>query len=249
MHISYHKEWSHSLNRDMEYKVYGHRGKPILVFPTSGGRFFQYEDNGMIEELSDYIEEGRIQLWACDGIDEETFFAHHPDIHTRMTRHKQYDQYIAQELVPSILQTSKMNNNGDEQKIWITGCSMGAFHSANFFFRHPFAFDGLLALSGVYSTTYFFGNHMDDDVYFHSILSYLNDLHDESYLQSYRQSRLVICTGQGAYEKEMIEETHQLKILLKKKSIPARIDFWGHDSHHDWDWWRKQFRFYISEWM
>ena len=96
MHISYHKEWSHSLNREMEYKVYGLRGKPILAFPSSGGRFFQYEDNGMIEELSDYIEEGRIQLWACDGIDEETFFAQHSDIHTRMTRHNQYDQYIAQ---------------------------------------------------------------------------------------------------------------------------------------------------------
>jgi esterase/lipase superfamily enzyme len=249
MNISYHKEYSHSLQREMEYKVYGHRGKPIVAFPTSCGRFFQYEDNGMVEVLKNYIADGRIQLWTLDGIDEETFFSQDPDIHSRINRHNQYEQYIVQELIPSILHTSKMNNNGEDQKIWVTGCSMGAFHSANIFFRYPFLFDGLLALSGVYSTYYFFENYMNDDVYLHSPLHNLPGLHDEHYLQSYRHSRLVFCTGQGAYEDEMVAETHLLKKLLEEKSIPARIDFWGHDSNHDWDWWRKQFRYYIDEWM
>jgi len=233
----------------MEFKVYGHSGKPVLAFPTSCGRFFQFEDNGMVEVLSDFINEGKMQLWTCDGIDEETFFSNSPDIFARMSRQNQYDDYISNELIPTILNESKWNNHGDEQKLWITGCSMGAFHSANIYFRHPHHIDGLLALSGVYSTKYFFGEEMNEDIYFHSPLHYLRELNDESYLDAFRNSRLVICTGQGAYEEEMIADTHELKQVLEDKSIPARIDFWGYDANHDWDWWRKQLRYYVGEWM
>jgi len=187
----------------MEFKVYGHSGKPVLAFPTSCGRFFQFEDNGMVEVLSDFINEGKMQLWTCDGIDEETFFSNSPDIFARMSRQNQYDDYISNELIPTILNESKWNNHGDEQKLWITGCSMGAFHSANIYFRHPHHIDGLLALSGVYSTKYFFGEEMNEDIYFHSPLHYLRELNDESYLDAFRNSRLVICTGQGAYEEEV----------------------------------------------
>ena len=33
MQIRYYKEYSRYLNRDMEFKVYGHAGRPILIFP------------------------------------------------------------------------------------------------------------------------------------------------------------------------------------------------------------------------
>ena len=33
MEISYGKFYSGSLGRDMEYKVYGTRGKPVLIIP------------------------------------------------------------------------------------------------------------------------------------------------------------------------------------------------------------------------
>jgi esterase/lipase superfamily enzyme len=72
--IDYQNWHSYYLNRDMAYKVYGHQGKPVLVFPTSRGRFFQFEDSGMLDAMRSYIEQGRIQVWACDGIDGETFF-------------------------------------------------------------------------------------------------------------------------------------------------------------------------------
>ena len=34
------------------------------------------------------------------------------------------------------------------------GCSLGATHAANLFFRFPDQFDGLLALSGIYTADY-----------------------------------------------------------------------------------------------
>ena len=40
MQIRYYKEYSRYLNRDMEFKVYGHAGRPILIFPCQSGRFF-----------------------------------------------------------------------------------------------------------------------------------------------------------------------------------------------------------------
>src|SRR3989339_1635396 len=106
MIIKHHKEFSKNLNRDMEYKIYGNSGKPILVFPTSCGRFYQYEDFGMIETISNFINEGKIQVWTCDGIDEETFFSKSDNIEKRILRHEQYDKYIVEELIPSIIDTN-----------------------------------------------------------------------------------------------------------------------------------------------
>lgn len=48
MKVEYYKEYSPCLKRDMEFKVYGHAGTPILVFPTQNGRFYDFENNGMV---------------------------------------------------------------------------------------------------------------------------------------------------------------------------------------------------------
>lgn len=246
MKVTYHKEYSFFLNRDMEYKIYGYKGKPVLVFPTSCGRFFQYEDSGMIEVLENYINEGKIQIWTCDSIDSETFFSNHWNKDERISKHELYDKYITQELIPSILSKSKDNNWGSEQKILVTGCSMGAYFSANFFFRHPEYFDTLIALSGVYSANYFFGDYMNETIYLNSPINYLENMNDAYYLNKYKQSKIFICSGQGSYEEDMVYETGLLKGVLLDKNIPASIDFWGNDVNHDWFWWKKQIRYYLS---
>ena len=47
MQIRYYKEYSRFLNRFMEFKVYGHAGRPIVIFPCQSGRFFDWEDRNM----------------------------------------------------------------------------------------------------------------------------------------------------------------------------------------------------------
>ncbi|MDF2648875.1 MAG: hypothetical protein K0Q73_4680 [Paenibacillus sp.] len=246
MKVTYQKKYSNSLHRDMEYKTYGHQGKPLLVFPTSCGRFFQYEENGMIDALESYITQGQIQVWTCDGIDEETFYANNLTIDEKINGHDKYDKYVKEELIPIILQQSKENNGGGDHKILVTGCSMGAYHSANFFFRHPQYFDSLIALSGLYSTNRFFGDYMSLAVYYHSPLYYLKNLNEDYYLNQYRNSKIIICTGQGAYEDLMRSETQKLKEVLQEKNVPAWVEFWGYDVNHDWYWWRKQIRYYVN---
>ena len=51
----HHKWFSRSLDRDMEMLAFGHEGPPVIVFPTSMGAFFEYEDRGMIGALADKL--------------------------------------------------------------------------------------------------------------------------------------------------------------------------------------------------
>jgi esterase/lipase superfamily enzyme len=231
----------------MEYKVYGYKGKPVLVFPTSNGRFYQYEDSGMINALSGFIDEGKIQVWTVDGVDNETFYSKNHDNHGRIERHEAFFNYINDELIPDILRKSKENNEGDNQQIVVTGCSMGAFHAANFYFRNPWNIDTVVALSGVYSTDYFFGNYKPVDIYLNSPIDYLKNNNDSSYIDRFRSSNLIFCCGQGAYEEFMLEDTFKLQTVFEEKRIPAWFDIWGVDSVHDWPWWHKQIEYFFGK--
>ena len=93
---------------------------------------------------------------------------------------------------------------GSTLKPILSGCSMGAFHAANFVFRFPELAAGVIALSGVYSTRDFFGAALDGGIYFNSPLDYLAGLTDERILERLRALRLIFCCGQGAWEERMI---------------------------------------------
>ena len=62
MRRDYIKWYSPSLHRDMKLLAFGHAGFPIVVFPTSGGRFWEYEDRGMVGALAPKIERGEQDL-------------------------------------------------------------------------------------------------------------------------------------------------------------------------------------------
>jgi len=249
MHVAYHKDYSRHLGRDMEHKRFGHAGRPVVMFPTSRGRFFQYEDTGTIGALSDFIESGRIQIWTLDGIDGESFFGSDPDLQQRIGRHEAYFRYVREEALPQLLGEAARSNGGEALKPVMCGCSMGAFHSANFVFRFPELTAGLIALSGVYSTRDFFGGALDGGIYFNSPLDYLAGLTDEVILEQLRAQRLFVCCGRGAWEQRMLAETHQLEDVLRGKGIPAWVDFWGSDASHDWPWWHRQLVYFMQLWL
>jgi len=123
---------------------------------------------------------------------------------------------------------------------------MGAFHAANFFFRHPDVFDTMISLSGLFHLQMFTGDYVDDNVYFNSPLRYLPGLTDPWYLDQYRQSNIIVGVGQGAWEDAMLADAHALKRILEDKGIPHWIDIWGYDVNHDWPWWRKMMPYFLS---
>ena len=70
MEIRYFKHWSSHLNRDMEFKVYGHPGRPVMFVPCQGGRFFDFENFHMVDHWAPFIEEGRCTVFSMDTIDD-----------------------------------------------------------------------------------------------------------------------------------------------------------------------------------
>lgn len=249
MDISYHKAFSHQLGRDMEYKRYGFSGRPFVVFPTSQGTFYQFEDQGGVGALAEFIDTGRAQLFTLDGIDSESFFNKGADHAGRIARHEAYFRYVREEALPEITHIATASNGQRSMKPLFGGCSMGGFHAANFVFRFPELASGVIALSAVYSLKDFFGGDRAGDLYFNSPLDYLRGLDDPKILARLRDLRLIFCCGQGAWEERMLEETRALERLLADKDIPAWVDFWGGDVDHDWPWWHKQLPYFMGRWL
>ena len=146
MQIEHHRWCSPRLNRDMELKVYGHWGKPFIVFPCSRGRYFDFEGMGMVAEIAGFIDAGKIKLYCVDSVDSESWYNYAVPPAERNARHEAYDGYMVHEVVPFIRHHCGLPG----ARAMATGCSMGAYHAVNFFLKHPDLCEGTIALSGLY---------------------------------------------------------------------------------------------------
>lgn len=245
METQYFKQYSHALGREMECKVYGYAGRPVLYIPCQDGRFFDFENFSMTDVWSLWIDSGQVMVFAIDTIDKETWSNEHGDPRWRICRHEQWMRYITDEMVPF------MRNLANDRNGWtgypgvmVFGCSLGATHAVNLYFRRPDLFDGLLALSGIYTAEYGFGQYMDDLVYANSPVHYLANMSaDHPYIELYNLKKAIICVGQGPWE--LPDSTRQLQWILQSKGIDAWVDFWGYDCSHDWYWWYRQVEYFV----
>lgn len=234
MHVEYHKWWSQQLHRDMEYKIYGHDGHQMIAFPSQDGRFYDFAERGMIHALTPWIEAGKLRVICVDGIDWETWSQMGGDGRGRIEQHERWFWYITDELLPNL-------RRWEGETFMVTGCSMGAFHAANFFFRRPDLFDTVIALSGLYHSNYSFPHYHDNLTYANSPQDFLKQMpEDHPWMQLYRQRKIVIVIGQGRWEEDTLWSTRELDRILAEKHVPAWFDYWGYDSDHDWPWWQRQ---------
>lgn len=245
MEMQYYKWYSQALGRDMEFKIYGHGGRPVLFIPCQDGRFFDFENYKMIDVWSPWLEAGQVMVCAVDTIDKETWSNENGDPRRRICRHEQWIRHITDEIVPFFRQVVNDHNGWSGYPgVMAFGCSLGATHAANLFFRRPDLFDGLLALSGIYTAEYGFGSYMDDLVYENSPVHYLGGMPlDHPYIGLYNLKKAVICVGQGPWE--LPESTRQMKNIFDAKGINAWVDFWGYDCSHDWYWWYRQVEYFV----
>lgn len=245
METKYMKNYSPALNKDMECKFYGHAGRPVIFIPCQDGRFFDFENFKMTDVWSPWIDAGKVMVFSIDTIDAETWSNKTGDPRWRIERFEAWITYITNELVPMIQSIARERNGWTGNPGILTfGCSLGASHAANLFFRRPDLFDGTLALSGIYTADYGFDGYMDGLVYNNSPIHYLANMPaDHPYIEMYNQRRGIICVGQGPWE--IPQSTFQLKGILESKGIHVWVDIWGHDVAHDWDWWYKQVTYFV----
>ncbi len=242
MNTRYFKEYSHILGRDMEFKLYGDGGKPCLAFPPQDGRFFDFENYGMVDTIARWVENGQVMVVGVDAIDGETWSSH-GDPRQRLELQERWFAYVTDELLPRVYELGGDRN----KKAMTTGCSMGGLHAGNFFFRRPDLFDTMISLSGLFDTRYFFGDYHDDLTYANSPLDFLPNMPaDHPWLDLYRHSQIVICAGQGAWDDYMLDQARRMDRILLDKNVPAWVDQWGPDVNHDWPWWRKQLPYFFS---
>ena len=239
MQTYYTKWYSPSVGRDMEIQVYGHGGRPVLFIPCQDGRFYDFENYKMTDAWAPWIESGQCTVFAIDTLDKETYSAK-GDAYWRIRRHEAWFAYMTNEVVPFIRNLTNERNGWEGYPGVIAfGCSLGATHAANLFFRRPDLFDGLLALSGIYTSDYGFHGYMNEDVYRNSPVDYLAGMpKDHPFIEQYNRHKGVIVVGQGPWE--IPASTFRLKDICEEKGINVFFDIWGYDVKHDWDWWYKQ---------
>ncbi len=238
MNREYHQWHSPSLGRKMELLVFGHGGRPVLVFPSSSGRFYDYEDRGMVDALRGPLEAGRAQLFCVDSVDAESWYNYGAPPRERVTRHMAFEHYILGEVLPFI---GRKNNAG---RLAVTGCSFGGYHAVNLALRHPDRVDACISLGGAFDIKQFIAGHYDSDCYFNNPVDFLPALTDRWYLDLYRTKvSFVLATGEGDI---CLGDNLRLAHMLKEKGVPVLLDVWGDGTGHDWPWWQRMIAKFVQ---
>jgi esterase/lipase superfamily enzyme len=232
----YHRWHSPSLGRDMELLVFGHAGARVLVFPTSMGSYFEWEDRGMMEALGEHLRNGWIQIFCVDSVDAESWYARNKHPHQRAIRQFEYENYLTREVLPF---SQSRNAN---PFLMAVGASFGAYHAVNTAFRHPHLFNRVIGLSGMYDIREQTYDYYDDAVRAHNPSHYVSEIHDHGHLEALRRMDIILCTGK---EDPFVDNNRYLSRILWEKGVGNALRLWDGWSH-DWPYWMNMMRTYIG---
>jgi esterase/lipase superfamily enzyme len=221
----------------MEMLRFGWGGEAILVFPTSMGRYFEYEDNGMVGSLWRVIHEGHLQLFCVDSVDEESWYNKRVPPRWRISRHMQYENYIMNEVVPM------MRHRSSRHRFGVTGASFGGYHALNLALRHAHTIHTCITMGGAFENRAFLHGYYDNDFYFYNPPDYLPNMSDHGTLEEIRRMRLILATGEHDI---CLADNQRMSGILNSKGIPHGLDVWGNGTAHDWPWWRQMAQNYFG---
>ncbi|WP_348268508.1 alpha/beta hydrolase-fold protein [Edaphobacter paludis] len=220
----------------MELLVFGHAGTPALAFSTSCGRFFDFEDRGMVAAVQDKIEAGHLQLFCVDSVDAESWYNRTVVPRARLARHLRFERYLLDEVIPMVRSRSV------SASLAAVGCSFGGYHAVNIGLRHPEIFTAVLSMGGALDPSSFLSGYYDQDCYLNLPTHYMPNMHDNYYFDHYRRNTYVLATCANDLCREM---NQQLAHILHTKQIPCCLDIWGEDAGHDWPTWQRMMQIYL----
>ena len=233
------------MGRPVNLWRYGHFGPPVVAFPSASGMAHEWESNGMIDSLSDWLEHGKLKLYTVESNVAEVWTRKEEPPHVRIKRHFPYERWVMDELVAFIRRDCQNENI----PIALTGTSLGALYSANFALKFPETFRYALCMSGRYDATWLTDGFINDDIYFNSPISYLPGVEGEYLERIRRNTHFAIVCGQGKWEDGNIEDAQHFAGLLAAKGIGHQLDLWGHDVSHQWPWWARQARHHLGGYL
>ena len=235
MKREYHKWYSDNLKREMELTVFGHAGARVIVFPTQSGRFFDWEDRGMLDTLSRHLDNGWLQVYCLDSVDAESWDNAKASPRDRALRHMQYHDYIIKEVLP--FSCAKNDNSF----VIAAGASMGAYHAASIALRFPEHFSRMLALSGLYDIRAWTSGYDDEYVYQGNPFELIRGLNEDS-LAHLRKMDFIVVIGK---DDPAIEENRQFSQSLWTRGVWHAFREWKGFAH-DWPYWKDMLLEYIG---
>lgn len=223
--------------------AYGHYGRPLLAFPSDGGRRTDFEDRGMVDAVGDLVEAGRVKLYCVDSYDDASWRDGSLSLEERARRHGRYEDWIVNHVLPRI-----HADCGGPTGVLLAGCSFGAYHAANFTLKRADLFPLAICMSGVYDVSVVGGGwERGGAAYFNNPVDYVANADGGHLDWLRREAYLVLVCGQGMWEDTTgaLEGTKRFAGVLAAKGIRHELDLWGHDVPHDWPSWRAQFAHHL----
>src|SRR5438876_11199219 len=128
-YIKWYTPW---LNREFEMLVFGNGGGlPLILFPTSGARYYENKDFGLVGSVAGYIDSGKITVYCPYAIDHESLY--NKSIHPadRIRTHNAYENVI----VHDVFDLARRECNC--HSVAVCGASLVAYQVGKIVFRHP----------------------------------------------------------------------------------------------------------------
>jgi esterase/lipase superfamily enzyme len=233
----YHKWYTNHLSRDFEMLVFGHSGFPIILFPTSKGRYYEYKDFKLIDSARHLIDAGKVKIYCPDGVDEMSWYNYSIHPADRVKTHIGYENVILHDVIPF----AKYETG--QHKVGVGGCSFGGYHAANIAFRHPDKIGYLISMGGSFDIKQFIMGYYDDNCYFNNPPDYLQNISDPWFIDRIRNMGIILSTGEWDM---CLNDNIILSNILNSKGITHWLDIkkWA---GHDWQWWHMMFPEYLSQ--
>lgn len=228
--------------------AYGHYGRPVLVFPSDGGRAWDWENLGMLDGITDLLEGGRVKLYCVDSYDNASWRRNDLPLEARAQAHAKFEDFVLQDVLPLIYDDCQ-----GPTPVMVTGCSFGAFHAANVALRRADAFPVALCMSGVYDMSRIGWGERGDAFYFNNPTDYVANFSGDHLDWIRGHVFLQLVCGQGPWEDDSasgaLPSTQRFAGLLAEKGVPHNLDLWGYDVAHDWGSWRAQLAHHLPRFL
>jgi esterase/lipase superfamily enzyme len=233
----YHKWHTLYLNKEFNMLVFGNGGIPIVLFPTEQEKYFIYKDNGIIDSVSNLIDDGKIKIYCPDGVDNDSWYNYSIHPADRVKTHIGYENVVFHDVIEFALYEV------EREKVILGGCGFGGYHAANFAFKHPDKVEGIFSLSGFFDIKRFIYGYYDDNCYFNNPPDYMPNLEDPWYLNRIREMKIILGTGEWDSN---LEENKRLSSILNNINIRHNLDI-RQSAGNNWGWWREIFPEYVSK--
>lgn len=237
MKEQYHKWFTEYLDREFHLLEFGHDGYPVVLFPSSKGRYYENKDNGMIESAKQLIEYGKVRIYCPDGIDYDSWYNYSIHPSDRVKTHNGYENTILNDVIEYIRHTT------EKEKVGVAGCSLGGYHSVNLAFRHPDIVESIICMGGSFDIKPFVYGYYDENCYFNNPPDYMPNLTDDWYLSKIKQMKIILGTGEKDFCKD---ENINFSNILNSKGIDHLLEI-RTGVGHDWNWWRNMFPEYLDK--